>query len=162
MLIQLVYVSEATRQITDKILMNLLTVSRKRNSEAAITGMLLFSKSGKDFGKFTQLLEGTPDEVHKIFHSIKNDDRHKNVTVLLENPILFRSCPDWAMGFKPVNKSDFKNEDDWFEFSRKIETDEQADQAKRAIKLMKLFYDEFYKNDQNGKIAAPSEFEPKV
>lgn len=96
-LIQLVYVSRATRDLSADDLTQLLAKIRPNNQQNAVTGMLLF-----DGGSFMQVIEGESNTIHHLFARIQLDARHSNIVHILEKPILKRQFPDWSMGFKNI------------------------------------------------------------
>lgn len=93
-LLSLVYASRAVVGFTGIDLENLLTRSRAANAEDAISGMLLF----KDH-RFLQLLEGPADAVRAKMQLIREDARHYDVLVLLEESVPERQFADWSMGY---------------------------------------------------------------
>ena len=60
-MIHLIYVSSATREMTEEDLIFLLEQSRNRNLRQHVTGMLLFVG-----GNFIQVLEGDDKDVEEI------------------------------------------------------------------------------------------------
>ena len=66
-----------------------------------ITGMLL--SAGRSF---LQVIEGERKKVDKLVSSIKKDDRHRNITVIIREPIAKRSFGDWTMGYADLKKLD--------------------------------------------------------
>lgn len=97
-LIELVYVSAATKLYADPELVALLRKARDKNSELGITGMLLYVG-----GNFIQAIEGPAEAVDKLFTAIKADRRHKRVTVIHKGPITSRQFGSWAMGFRKLD-----------------------------------------------------------
>ena len=97
----LIYVSSATRDLTEADLVQLLEQSRDDNRELGITGMLLYKG-----GNFMQILEGEREAVKSIFGKIQIDERHKGVIVVMEGEIEQRQFPEWAMGFKIIQRSE--------------------------------------------------------
>lgn len=96
-MIELVYYSilnpqegKTSKEIMDEILMT----SREYNSQKNITGCLLFSNN-----IFLQLLEGKKEDVKNLYHSIKKDKRHSNITLLIEQEVNERMFPDWSLAF---------------------------------------------------------------
>ncbi len=92
------YVSDACPKMLDdqeQMISDLIDIERAakhRNSALNITGVLLV-----DNGHFIQLLEGYEAEVDELLASIKNDSRHSNVCVLMDEEISARSFGDWNM-----------------------------------------------------------------
>lgn len=97
-MLSLIYSSVATRTLEPSDLTALLTQSRASNERTGITGMLLFRN-----GYFLQVLEGPDAKVRAKMHTIRDDDRHTKVTVLLEDMIEERQFPEWTMGFPSMD-----------------------------------------------------------
>jgi hypothetical protein len=91
----LIYLSRSSRDLSEADLLELLRSSRENNLKTGMTGLLLH----KD-GNFLQLLEGEKEAVTALFAKISDDDRHFNVTKLLEGPCEARQFPGWSMGFQ--------------------------------------------------------------
>jgi hypothetical protein len=105
MIFQLCYTSTATTDLQRQDLVALLTVSRRSNAKAGITGLLLFTAD-----RFVQLLEGDEAAVRKLYEDIQRDGRHRDVTLVFERQAAARECPDWSMGFQALPESE------WLEF----------------------------------------------
>ncbi len=99
-----IYVSQAKKPMDAAALESLLSVSRARNAEKSITGMLIY-RYWKDAGSghFIQMLEGEENEVRSLYEKIKRDERHHTVLPLAEGDIPARMFSEWAMGFKNVD-----------------------------------------------------------
>lgn len=96
-LVTVVYSSTATQPFDSSALFDLLRYSRAKNSEADLTGMLLYRG-----GRFIQVLEGPPAAIDGLVESIERDSRHTDMRVLLREPITERSFGDWTMGYEPI------------------------------------------------------------
>ncbi|HWA98257.1 MAG TPA: BLUF domain-containing protein [Pirellulales bacterium] len=94
MLINLVYMSAATRDFDSFELTALLAKAREKNSRLDVTGMLVYHDDA-----FLQVLEGHEPAVQSLYDRIKLDDRHTNCTVLLRSFIDQRNFGEWTMGF---------------------------------------------------------------
>jgi hypothetical protein len=94
-----VYSSVATSPFTDADLAALLTVSRRNNAAAGITGMLLYRD-----GRFLQVLEGQPEAVEAAMARISADSGHRQVRVLLAEMTPARQFPEWTMGYPQVGR----------------------------------------------------------
>jgi hypothetical protein len=95
---QLIYTSQPTLEITEEILLDILSVSQNKNHKLRISGLLIFGN-----GKFIQLLEGNKEEVQDLFYStIQHDPRHTDVKVVLEAESPNRCMPTWTMGFSTI------------------------------------------------------------
>ena len=95
----LIYVSTAVNLMDTQELTEILTISRKKNLEHSITGMLLYAE-----GTFIQVLEGAEEDVKLIYSNIIKDTRHKNLIKLVNSSIERRAFPEWSMGFAAVDK----------------------------------------------------------
>ncbi|KPF65892.1 hypothetical protein IP69_16610 [Bosea sp. AAP35] len=71
----------------------ILSVSRKNNEAADVTGYLIF-----DGESFIQVLEGPHDALQATMDRIARDERHRDVAVLATQPIETRSFREWKMG----------------------------------------------------------------
>jgi len=97
----LIYISSATRAMGDADLADILEVSRRKNAERGLTGMLLYSD-----GSFIQVLEGARDTLHELFDRIARDARHCDITLLAEQAIRERAFGDWTMGFERADRAE--------------------------------------------------------
>lgn len=109
-MLSLIYVSSAVQPFSDDDLVALLQHAREKNTRLSVTGMLLY----KD-GNFMQALEGSED-VRKLFQTIADDDRHRQVIRLLERTIEHRQFPDWSMAFRNLNQPDLRDTPGYNEF----------------------------------------------
>jgi uncharacterized membrane protein (DUF373 family) len=100
-MLQLSYISTATRRMSTDDLMDILRVARARNADEGITGMLLYGN-----GTFIQVLEGEEDVLNALLEVIKRDSRHTALHVLERKQIARREYPDWTMGFKRLGRED--------------------------------------------------------
>lgn len=96
------YVSTAVRLLDGNQLLELLTTSRERNHREDITGLLLYSN-----GRFIQCIEGPEAALRNLYGDIKVDSRHKNVTLLVDEPIGGRDFGSWTMGYVPLDGKAF-------------------------------------------------------
>lgn len=99
--ISLVYVSTSVHLMADDELQALLEVSRQKNAQKNITGMLLYRD-----GYFIQAIEGEEAEVMALYHKIAQDPRHNHCLLVHQHTITQRSFPNWTMGFKNLKLTD--------------------------------------------------------
>ncbi len=90
----LVYISEAVEDISYTDIRDILDVSRRRNLEDDITGLLIFRD-----GYFLQLLEGDEKKVRATLGRILQDDRNYSLRLLIETPGPERLFKEWTMAF---------------------------------------------------------------
>ncbi|WP_144875140.1 BLUF domain-containing protein [Microbacterium sp. 1.5R] len=100
-LLSLVYTSSAAQPFSETELSDLLRDSRTNNRSLGVTGLLLHRD-----GEFVQILEGTRDEVGDLMARIAEDRRHRDVRVLLEEPLHERRFPQWTMGYESLASID--------------------------------------------------------
>lgn len=94
----LVYVSSATKALTDHDLQGLLKLARAKNAALDVTGLLLYRD-----GFFMQALEGEAKVLDSLFESIKHDPRHEDVLVVYKKPLKERKFAAWSMGFNKID-----------------------------------------------------------
>lgn len=95
-LLQVVYASRPFG-FDQSILSNILLDARRANERDDITGALIARHD-----LYLQLLEGPEDKVRDAYHRITRDDRHLEVTPLVERRIEARMFPGWAMRDDPA------------------------------------------------------------
>ncbi|MFO7758469.1 MAG: BLUF domain-containing protein [Roseovarius sp.] len=96
-LVQLVYASRPFG-FDQATLSNLLLDSRRANQRDNITGALIARHD-----LYLQLLEGPQRQVEAVYHRILDDDRHVDITKLVEREIETRLFPGWAMRDDPAD-----------------------------------------------------------
>lgn len=101
-LFSIAYVSTAVRLLDGNQLLDLLNTSRQRNHRDDITGLLLYSN-----GRFIQCIEGPEAALRKLYADIQVDSRHKNITLLVDEPIGGRDFGSWTMGYVPLHGKAF-------------------------------------------------------
>ena len=97
MLYSLAYESQASVPFTEPDLLDLLGLSRAKNAERGVTGILLYRQ-----GTFLQVLEGPRERVEEIYATIAADPRHHAVDTVLVEERRERRFPEWTMGFADV------------------------------------------------------------
>jgi hypothetical protein len=93
---QLVYTSIYRAGRVDSELQALraiLSVSRRNNLAAGVTGFLIFDRDS-----FVQVLEGSRETLDATMARIAEDDRHRDVAVVDIQPIEERAFQAWTMG----------------------------------------------------------------
>lgn len=84
--------------MSDADIEDILTVSKRNNEQAGITGMLLWAD-----GMFIQVLEGEAAKIRGLVTRIQSDARHRHFMVLLEQKSDQRLFSEWSMGFKRLD-----------------------------------------------------------
>lgn len=129
----LIYISTAKRLLDEDELTEILKVSKKNNELNEITGLLLYSE-----GTFIQFLEGPTDKLNATYEAIINDERHKNVIKLVEEPAQERCFPDWSMGFKSGNSRELEQMAGYF---NPVVKDIEYNGQHLGLTIMKSFAD---------------------
>ena len=92
---QLLYVSQATRNIPASDLDDILAVGRANNLARDLSGILVHVDSG-----FLQILEGQRDAVMQMYGRIAEDPRHSHPRVLVDRTVAARSFSGWSLGYE--------------------------------------------------------------
>ena len=90
----LVYVSQAVDDLSYSDIRNILDVSRKHNTEADITGILILRD-----GYFLQVLEGDEAAITDLVSRIAKDPRNSSLKVLIQDHSEKRIFAEWSMAF---------------------------------------------------------------
>jgi len=91
-MLQLVYISTSREPITDRLLDDILSTSRRNNDRAGVSGLLV--AGGR---RFLQALEGPAAAVLATYARIAADSRHFAVVQLSCRQVSDRQFGDWAM-----------------------------------------------------------------
>ena len=92
-MIRLLYCSQAKSDFSEEVLKEILLISRKNNSAAGITGVLVHGG-----GMFMQVLEGPEQNVLRTYMKILDDKRHTDSRIIQISPIKERMFDNWTMG----------------------------------------------------------------
>ena len=92
---QVIYLSTATKMMSEEDMQRLLHQATTNNNKTGITGILLYKS-----GLFMQYLEGTKHAVQNLYTKIKNDRRHTSLIKMHEKSISERVFKNWAMEFR--------------------------------------------------------------
>lgn len=102
-LIRLAYASEATfspspdHSGVEPHVARILLASRRNNARQAVVGGLYYGNN-----RFFQYLEGEEEAVNAVYDRIRQDERHRGVTTLLEEPLKQRTFDNWSMKYVPL------------------------------------------------------------
>lgn len=77
---------------------NIVQTSVDNNMARGITGFLIYADN-----KFCQLIEGEEANLRGLLKTISADPRHKDIEILVDEPISARRFPRWRM--QRVSKS---------------------------------------------------------
>jgi hypothetical protein len=78
----IIYLSRATRSMSDEELANLLTRAREANAQQDITGALVYGD-----GQFMQIIEGNEATLAMLYAKLLQDERHGQVFKFADKPI---------------------------------------------------------------------------
>jgi hypothetical protein len=96
-MLQVIYISTATPGFDPKEVETILQASRRNNSRARITGLLVY-----DGKRFLQALEGDEALVEATYARISQDSRHRSLVRLSSRSVDTREFGDWAMAAQAV------------------------------------------------------------
>lgn len=147
----LIYVSTADHLMAENELLAILERSRKWNMDHGITGMLIyiegiFARIGSRevyselTGRFMQVLEGSQEEVERIFNCIQTDARHHSIMVLQKSSLSSRNFESWQMGFKSITLDEFKMGSADFDLDQSFASSTQAESSNLPLQFLKSFY----------------------
>lgn len=117
-LMQLIYLSDLAAT-SELVLASIVASAVRNNQKNDVTGMLLYAD-----GNFLQVIEGEAEQVQATFQRISRDPRHRNVTVLLEEPLTQRQFAHWSMGYKQLSEQElraFPQYAPFFKFGRHVD-----------------------------------------
>jgi hypothetical protein len=101
MQVRLLYVSSAVGPQTSTMTGAILQTAQSHNANSGITGVLCQGQ-----GLFLQVLEGERSQVNQLYARIVQDQRHKNVELLLLEEITQRRFGDWSMAHVHLSNLD--------------------------------------------------------
>jgi hypothetical protein len=96
---KIIYASRATHPISDGELEEILAASRRNNTKAGLSGLLVYCAES-----FLQILEGDLDALNATYERIGADNRHTDLRRLAFAPIESRKFGEWTMGFEHLDE----------------------------------------------------------
>jgi Sensors of blue-light using FAD len=99
-IIQLIYKSNLSDQVSQVDLLNLVNTAQQYNHEHEISGFLL-----SDERHVIQLIEGSPEAIKSLFDKIVHDVRHSGINKLYEEKTTIRTMPFLGMGLCFLNST---------------------------------------------------------
>jgi hypothetical protein len=94
-MLQIAYISTAKGIVDQALLDSILSVSRRNNEPAGITGLLV--NGGR---RFLQVLEGPDQAVLATYARIQNDPRHRGFVLITCQGIKERAFGSWSMAYR--------------------------------------------------------------
>lgn len=129
-IIQLIYASAAKYDFDNTDLHVLLEKCRRENRKNGISGMLLYQNQS-----FFQVLEGTKEDVERVYKKICADPRHHKVLKVIESEVEERAFSDWSVAHAKVDRNDLariEGINDFF-FNKRQFTELDADRAHKIL-----------------------------
>lgn len=96
-MLQLAYISSSKGPVDQALLDDILTVSRRNNERAGVSGLLV--QGGR---RFLQVLEGPDQAVLATFARIQADPRHRAFVMLSSTQVPERAFGQWSMAHRPA------------------------------------------------------------
>ena len=122
---RLFYISEIVGSISQTEVQVILGASLINNRRLDVTGMIAQSD-----GHFAQILEGRTVDIDVLMARIRRDPLHRDVRVILQEPIARRQFARWAMGL--IRRDDLVNElRAWHQGAAPVDLDEAHDMIRR-------------------------------
>jgi len=90
----LIYVSSAVKLMSEDEIRDILVPSQTKNARLNVSGLLVYRS-----GNFIQYIEGPQESIQSLYHSICQDSRHRDMTVLDQGSVNARLFGDWKMGY---------------------------------------------------------------
>jgi hypothetical protein len=90
----IVYTSELNKNAgdVDPIISGIIQTAKRENAKRYITGVLFFENN-----RFLQIIEGEESHLRQLMKNIENDNRHKNIQILMDTDIEKRGFQSWNM-----------------------------------------------------------------
>lgn len=112
-LIHIIYVSTSTKDMTEDDILSILDVSRMRNQEDGITGMLIYRQ-----GAFIQVIEGQAESVDSLMDRVMRDTRHTSISIIERCVIPVREFAEWSMGYHILTDDEAYSNPEFVDFLR--------------------------------------------
>ncbi|MCY7307989.1 MAG: BLUF domain-containing protein [Rhodoferax sp.] len=103
-MIRLLYLSQATHDISDVQVQDILRSARRNNEAVGITGVLVHGGS-----MFAQILEGPEQAVLRMYVKVMDDRRHGDVRIIHISPANEPMFKDWSMAVIKSNPMEFQH-----------------------------------------------------
>ena len=121
--------------------------AKRRNAELGITGVLIV-----DQGHFVQILEGSTAAIDNVMASIWEDQRHRNISVLIDEPIANKTFNDWNMDVFLLDDHEVLPDEELRHFRDAYLANErpQGREISRWVKRLITHPEIRFEGDQNG------------
>ncbi|MBA5606084.1 BLUF domain-containing protein [Duganella sp. FT3S] len=131
---QLVYVSQATRKMSQEDLNEIQRIAKNNNQLIDVTGSLFYNG-----GWFLQVLEGPLETLNALYKKIEKDPRHRNSRILYNEPAKFRTFTRWSMNMTNLDDRQADKYDQLVEVIDAAKTDRKIGAASPAVTLLRIF-----------------------
>lgn len=140
----IIYVSQAVHPMGPDELKDILSHSRKWNTENGVTGVLIYRFLPEEKrGNFMQLIEGEESTIKECWKRIAADSRHHTKIVLEDSYTQSRAFPDWSMGFRNIEQDELARHDGYQDLGTEAFWKRASEGTlPEAFELMKSFYDD--------------------
>ena len=115
--------------------MAILEQSRRNNAQFGITGVLLYVR-----GSIIQVLEGEKEPLEALYKRIEQDQRHKNISRVLNRPITERLFSQWSMGYETLTSRQLDSLKTIISFNGHAGATTESE-SPIVLKMIKLFYE---------------------
>ncbi len=105
----ILYASEVSHSLSEAEINHILDKARARNVQEGVTGILLH----KD-GHFLQYIEGPKAALARVYQTIEADNKHKNLKLIFNRPVVARLFPEWSMAYQTKDIEIYSDEDVYF------------------------------------------------
>lgn len=99
----ILYISTMRIDYSEESMNKLLEIFTNNNRKNGISGLMLYHERN-----IIQCIEGTKEDLYKLYNNIKNDKRHFNLIKLMDEQITRRNFTDWDLAFKEISYSEFQ------------------------------------------------------
>ena len=131
---QLIYLSQATRKMSQDDLFAIQHTAKENNGPLDVTGSLFYNG-----GWFLQGLEGPIPALEKLYKKIELDPRHKNSRIIYNEPANFRTFPRWNMNMTNLDDRQADKYDELVEVLEAAQANRKIGSASPAVTLLKIF-----------------------
>ena len=98
---QLVYFSTAADRQDAIVVAGIVVTSRENNLRNGVTGLLVAGGH-----RYLQVIEGSSGAIGDLVKSLRRDDRHVGMTVLIDRTVDERNFTGWSMAFREEPRLD--------------------------------------------------------
>lgn len=111
------YISTAQTETSIELnIIDIVETAQQMNPKFGITGVLFFNQ-----GLFMQVIEGEKAHLDQLMANIKQDPRHTDLRVLLDEPTNGRGFPAWNMDCFNLSSDEHLNQDKLVQLSREFQ-----------------------------------------